>query len=334
VARMALDFKLLRWIGGSNAGLFCLESGSIIDMARAGVAPRRWAARRSPARPRRSFCAAMRRIIMQAKKARGVESSKAVGITFEAFGLDPQNQDHWDILLSALKEARPKKKRGRPQKWTEAEVVKFTLEIRSAEIDLLQLEYFATALEEIRSQCSLPEWIAYLRSLAAEAKMAKKEGLWSCVRAVMIPLVLELERPTLPSDVLLELEYATEERFYSATLIEFVGFLSGKHRPKVYEATMIAGILQRKGLHRHMTRASLTKYLVSGPPGWVARRKKRMAERGHQRIHVTGVGAPGKFVSAFPDSQARAALAPPCPPGPGTSERSATARGSHARETL
>jgi hypothetical protein len=259
------------------------------------------------------------------------ESSKAVGITFEAFGLDPQNQDHWDILLSGLKEARPKKKRGRPQKWTEAEVVKFSLEIRSAEIHLLQLEYFATALEEIRSQCSSPEWIAYLRSLAAEAKVAKKEGLWSCVRAVMIPLVLELEGPTLPSDVLLELEYATEERFYSVTLTEFVGFLNSKHRPKVYEATMIAGILQRQGLHRHMTRASLTKYLVSGPPGWVAQRKKRMAERGHERIHATGVGArsPGKFVSAFPDSQSARRPCAPCPPGPGTSERSATARNNH-----
>jgi hypothetical protein len=184
----------------------------------------------------------MRRIIMQ------VESSKAVRITFEAFGLDPQNQDHWDILLGALAKARPKKKRGRPQKWTEAEVAKFSLEIRSAETDLLQLEYFATALEEIRSHCSSPEWIACLCSLVAEAKVAKREGLWSCVRAVMIPLVLELERPTLPSDVLLELEYATEERFFSATLTEFVGFLDGKqHRPKVYEATMIAGILQRRG---------------------------------------------------------------------------------------
>jgi hypothetical protein len=184
----------------------------------------------------------MRRIIMQ------VESSKAVRITFEAFGLDPQNQDHWDILLGALAKARPKKKRGRPQKWTEAEVAKFSLEIRSAETDLLQLEYFATALEEIRSHCSSPEWIACLCSLVAEAKVAKREGLWSCVRAVMIPLVLELERPTLPSDVLLELEYATEERFFSATLTEVVGFLNGKqHRPKVYEATMIAGILQRRG---------------------------------------------------------------------------------------
>jgi hypothetical protein len=234
----------------------------------------------------------MRRIIMQ------VESSKAVRITFEAFGLDPQNQDHWDILLGALAKARPKKKRGRPQKWTEAEVAKFSLEIRSAETDLLQLEYFATALEEIRSHCSSPEWIACLCSLVAEAKVAKREGLWSCVRAVMIPLVLELERPTLPSDVLLELEYATEERFFSATLTEFVGFLDGKqHRPKVYEATMIAGILQRRGLHRHMSRASLTKYLLSGPPGWVAQRKKRMVERGRERIHARGLGArsAGKF---------------------------------------
>jgi hypothetical protein len=239
-----------------------------------------------------AFSAAMRRIIMQAKTACCVGSSKAVDITFEAFGLNPRNQDHWDILLSALAKARPKRKRGRPRKWTEAEVAKFTLEIRFAEIDLLQLEYFATALAEIRSQCSPREWIVYLRSMVVEAKVAKKEGLWSCVRAVMIPLVLELERPTLPSDVLLELEYATEERFYSATLTEFVRFLDGKRRgPKVYDATMIAGILQRQGLHRHMSRASLTKYLLSGPPGWAAQRKKRMVERSHKRIHARGAGA-------------------------------------------
>jgi hypothetical protein len=255
----------------------------------------------------------MRRLIMQAKKARSVESSKAVGITFEAFGLDPQNQDHWDSLLSALAKARPKKKRGRPQKWTEAEVSKFSLEIRTAEIVLLQLEYFAMALEEIRSQCSSSEWIAYLRSLLAEAKVAKKEGLGSCVPTVMIPLVLELERPTLPSDLLLELEYATEERFCCATLTEFVGILSGKqHRPKVCEATMIAGILQRQGLHRHMTRASLTKYLLSGPPGWVAWQQKRMIEPPRERRR----SPIGGQILVFPLSAKRAS-ARGGQPGPG-----------------
>jgi hypothetical protein len=218
---------------------------------------------------------------MRAKEARGVKSSKAVDLAFEAFGLDPQIQDHWDILLGALAKARPKKKRGRPQKWTGPEVAKFSLEIRNAEIELIQLEYFAVALDEIRSQCSSSEWIAYLRSLLAEAKVAKKQGLWSCVSTVMIPLTLELERLTLPSDLLLELESATEERFHSATLVEFAAFLSSKrHSPKVYDATMIAGILQRQGLHRHMTRASLTKYLLSGQPGWVAHGRARRRARG------------------------------------------------------
>jgi hypothetical protein len=235
---------------------------------------------------------------MRAKEAGSVESSKAVDLAFEAFGLDPQNQEHWDILLGALAKARPKKKRGRPQKWTEAEVAKFSLEIRTVEIDLLQLEYFAMALEEIRSQCSSSEWITYLRSLLAETKLAKKQGIWSCVPTVMIPLALELERPTLPSDLLLELAYATEECFFSETLTEFVGFLNGKqHRTKVYDATMIAGILQRRGLHRHMTRASLTKYLLSGPPGWGAWRPKRMVERDHPTPPARAVGAQsaGKF---------------------------------------
>jgi hypothetical protein len=226
----------------------------------------------------------MRRKIMRAKEAEGVESSKAIGRTFAAFGLDPRNQEHWDTLLSTLANARPKKKRGRPQKWTEAVVANFSLDIRTAEIDLLQLEYCAVALDEIQSQCSTSEWIAYLRSLLAEAKMAKKQGLRSRVPTIMIPLALELERPTLPSDLLLELEYAIEECFYSPTLTELVEFLSGEqHRPKVYEAAMIAGILQRRGLHRHITRASLTKYLLSGPPGWGAARQKRMVRRENGR---------------------------------------------------
>jgi hypothetical protein len=63
--------------------------------------------------------------IMRAKKGRDVEPSKAIRLAFEAFGLDPENQTHWDILLGTLASARPKKRRGRPPRWTEAEVAKF-----------------------------------------------------------------------------------------------------------------------------------------------------------------------------------------------------------------
>jgi hypothetical protein len=150
---------------------------------------------------------------MGAKKARGVEPSKAIRFAFEAFGLDPQNQSHWDILLGVLASARPKKKRGRPPRWTETEVAEFHERVASALREILQ------NLNESRNEHE-------------------------------------------PSKVLLEWMRAKHILSGLAALARLNRY---KKNPIVFQATVIAMCLQRQGHYRHMTEASLTKYVLCGP---------------------------------------------------------------------
>jgi len=224
--------------------------------------------------------------IMDAKKARGVEAEAELleGFFkfFKTLGLDPQNQDHWDTLLGVLARARPKKRRGRARKWTEAEVAEFNNRVaRTREV----IKTWHTAwgdllgeLERIRSQHQLPERIAILQDiieLRRDPEMIQRypRVLDFLIRFVLTELIKDTAYTTLAKDAALD---ASEAITIATALAKdtgadqlagsiLVGGETVQHCPRVSEAITIARILRQLGHYRHMTEDSLKKYVISGP---------------------------------------------------------------------
>jgi hypothetical protein len=225
--------------------------------------------------------------IKRAKKARGVEQSKAVRVAFEAFGLDHRNQDHWDILLGTLKSARPEKKLGRPQKWTEAELTKFNERIAAAGygplcnvrrfffpdelrsvIEALEAHAgvseavdiacsdFAKLLEETRSRLQLPpaERLAFLKGFMNE--LMKAAQAWAAQYDPNPPP--ELWVATMPPRF-----WAVIVRFAEEELTALAAAEALYVEP--LPARMVAKNLKSTGDYQHISERSLMKYVLSGP---------------------------------------------------------------------
>jgi hypothetical protein len=190
--------------------------------------------------------------IMRAKKARGVEPSKAIRVVFEAFGLDQQDRDHWDILLAVLASVRPKKKRGRPQKWGEAEVVEFkSLVVRARKIWDNAVVASVDSMEEVQSKnYQLPQELASLRR--------------HLEKLIKVDAAIATAMPPDLSDLLFgsALHLLTRKQHLPPESRPQAG---KRHRPDVADAIAVAQILQYTGHYRHMSEASLAKYVLSGP---------------------------------------------------------------------
>jgi hypothetical protein len=196
----------------------------------------------SPA-PTRAATAAT---IMDAKKAWGVGPKEAVRLIFEAVGLDPENQDHWDTLIGTLTSAQPKKRRGRHQKWTEAEVVEFNHLVAWARaVRHAVIADFGESPEEIRSKSQLHERVAFVRLLLE--KLAQD--------------------PDLPPHIFnLTIRYALKHLTDEYLPIGMRAPAEKRHRrPDVFDAMEIAKILQYTQHYQHISEATLTKYVLSGP---------------------------------------------------------------------
>jgi hypothetical protein len=210
--------------------------------------------------------------------------AKKICLTFEAFGLDPQHQNHWDILLGTLASARPKKKRGRPPQWTEAQLTKFNERIAAAGYgpllnvrrfffpdDLRSSRFFfpasapltacdiacsdfAKLLKEIRSRHQLPaERLAFLKLFMNE--LMKAAQAWAAKDTNVPP---ELWVATMPSRFWgVIIRFAEEE----LTALAAAGALYVKPVP----ARTVARILKSTGDYQHISESSLMKYVLSGP---------------------------------------------------------------------
>lgn len=183
-------------------------------------------------------------------KTRDVDSKRAIGLAFKAFGLDPQNQDHWDTLLGTLARARPKKRRGRPPTWTPAGVAKFNKRVASLRRALL-----------IAATYDLGDWESFADRIIAEwDRLAAADPVSNSNR--------EIRKSDAYRRVLMDIEIVEEayQQWVAAFRETRDAQRAGKpSRPHVFEAIIIAMVLRQEH-YQCLDQDTLRRYVQRGAP--------------------------------------------------------------------